>query len=69
MILSFSGMFFLVVLASFYRHSFTTRLLLTCIRSKLYYKEETTDDIFSEIAKQAIELFNAGLQVSYTSIM
>ena len=45
------------------RHSFTTRMLLTCIRSKLYWNEQTTDDLFAEIARQARELFVDGLQV------
>ena len=44
------------------RHSFTTRMLLTCIRSKLYWNEQTTDDIFAEIARQACELFIEGFQ-------
>lgn len=46
------------------RHSFTTRLLLTCIKSKLYFGEETTDAIFSEIARQACDLFSNGVLVS-----
>lgn len=38
-------------------------MLLTCIRSKLYWNEQTTDDLFAEIARQARELFVDGLQV------
>ena len=37
-------------------------MLLTCIRSKLYWNEQTTDDIFAEIARQACELFIEGFQ-------
>lgn len=44
------------------RHSFTTRFLLTCIRSKLFYKEQTTDDIFVEIGKQANGMCRNGLR-------
>lgn len=50
------------------RHSFTTRMLLTCIRSKLYWHEQTTDDIFAEIARQACELFTTGVQESLTEL-
>lgn len=45
------------------RHSFTTRLLLTCISAKLYFKEETVDDLLSEICRQARELLLEGLTV------
>ena len=46
------------------RHSFTTRFLLTCIRSKLFFKEQTMDDLFNEIAKQAKDLCIKGVTVS-----
>ena len=51
------------------RHSFTTRMLLTCIRSKLFHAEETTDDIFAEIARQAIELCTDGVKVAFWYIL
>ena len=56
--------YFLVLVYGHPRHSFTTRLLLTCIRSKLYYKEKTTDDIFEEIARQAQDMCEVGVRDS-----
>ncbi len=38
------------------RHSFTTRLLLTCISAKLYHNDQTTDDLFAAITRQAHDL-------------
>lgn len=45
------------------RHSFCSRMLLTCMRAKLFHEDETTDDLFAEIARQACELAYEGVQV------
>ena len=46
------------------RHSFTTRLLLSCIASKMYLNSTTTDDLFAEIARQARECILEGVEVA-----
>lgn len=48
----------------FPRHSFTTRLLLTCIRAKLYHKD-TVDDLLAEIVRQAQDVEINGVQVPF----
>lgn len=51
------------------RHSFTTRLLLACISSKLYHGHETLDDLFADIARQACELASNGITALWLIIV
>ena len=51
------------------RHSFTTRLLLTCIRSKLFFKEKTVGDIFAEIADQALDMIHNGVKDTFMKLL
>ena len=44
------------------RHSFTSRLLFTCISSKLYDGEKTLRDLHAEWASQMRALFYDGVQ-------
>ena len=43
------------------RHSFTTRLIFSCICSTRYHGEETLDDILEEFSKQAREVYFDGV--------
>ena len=43
------------------RHTFTSRLLFTCISSHLYYREWTLDDLHGELALQAIDAYESGI--------
>lgn len=45
------------------RHSFTSRLLFTCISSKLFDGEKTLRDLNDEFAKQLRSMFFEGVQV------
>lgn len=45
------------------RHSFTSRLLFTCISSRLFNGEQTLRDLNSEWAKQLRSLFYDGVEV------
>ncbi|CAL1129176.1 unnamed protein product [Cladocopium goreaui] len=49
-------------------HSFTSRMLFTCISSKLYDGEKTLRDINTEWAKQLHSLFHEGVQVGGKTI-
>ena len=49
--------------ASQLRHSFTSRLLHSCISSKLFDGEKTLRDLNISWAEQMASLFNDGLEV------
>lgn len=53
-----------VLIVAILRHTFTTRLLFSCISASLYHGDETLDGLLDELVLQGLELYHTGFEAT-----